>query len=55
MSAYAAALAMIFPDHQIEAGLLYTSGPVLIPLPPATLEAHKPGLGGAEQMLGQSG
>jgi len=51
MGAYAAALAVIFPDRQIEAALLYTSGPTLIPLPRAVLEAHKPGLGGAEQML----
>ena len=51
MSAYAAALAVIFPDRRIEAALLYTSAPVLIPLPRAVLDAHKPGLGGAEQML----
>jgi ATP-dependent helicase/nuclease subunit A len=51
MSAYAAALAAIFPDRRIEAALLYTSGPTLIPLPQAVLEAHKPGLGGVEQML----
>ena len=51
MSAYAAALAVIFPDRRIEAALLYTSAPVLIPLSRAVLDAHKPGLGGAEQML----
>ena len=51
MSAYAAALAVIFPDRPVEAALLYTSGPTLIPLPRAVIEAHKPGLGGAEQML----
>jgi ATP-dependent helicase/nuclease subunit A len=51
MSAYAAALAVIFPGRRIEAGLLYTSGPSLIQLPDAVLEAHKPRLGGAEQML----
>jgi len=51
MAAYAAALAVILPDRRIEAALLYTSGPNLIPLPVAVLEAHKPGLGGAEQML----
>lgn len=55
MSAYAAALEIIFPDRQIEAALLYTSGPILIPLPSQTLEAHKPGLRGAEQMLGRNG
>jgi len=51
MSAYAAALGVIFPDRPVEAALLYTSGPILIPLPSAVLSAHKPGLGGAEQML----
>jgi ATP-dependent helicase/nuclease subunit A len=51
MSAYAAALSAIFPDRRIEAALLYTSGPILISLPQAILDAHKPGLGGAEQML----
>jgi len=51
MSAYAAALAVIFPDRPVEAALLYTSGPTLIPLPRSLIEAHKPGLGGAEQML----
>jgi len=51
MSAYAAALSVIFPDRRVEVALLYTSGPNLIPLPQAVLDAHKPGLGGAEQML----
>ena len=51
MAAYSAALAMIFPDRRIEAMLLYTSGPSLILLPSALLDAHKPDLGGAEQML----
>ena len=51
MSAYAAALRVIFPERRVEASLLYTSGPTLIPLPQSVLDAHKPGLGGAEQML----
>jgi len=51
MSAYAAALAVIFPGSRIEAALLYTSAPILIALPQAALDAHKPGFGGAEQML----
>lgn len=55
MSAYAAALAAIFPDRPIQAALLYTSGPRLITLPFETLAAHKPSLGGVEQKLGQSG
>jgi ATP-dependent helicase/nuclease subunit A len=43
MAAYAAALAEIFPGRRIEAALLYTAGPVLLPLPEAMLEALKPG------------
>ena len=42
MAAYAAALAVIFPDRPIEAALLYTAGPQLIALPAALLDAHKP-------------
>lgn len=45
MAAYAAALAVIFPDKRVEAALLFTGGPRLIDLPPALLDAHKPGLG----------
>ncbi len=55
MAAYAAALAVIFPDRPIEAALLYTSGPTLFPLSPSQLLAHKPGFGGAEQMLAPDG
>ena len=55
MGAYAAALAEIFPDRAIEAALLYTAGPALIPLAAATLSAHKPGLDRAEQSLGLAG
>jgi ATP-dependent helicase/nuclease subunit A len=43
MAAYAAALGVIFPSRRIEAGLLYTSVPRLIVLPPELLAAHKPG------------
>jgi len=49
MAAYAAALAVIFPAHVIEAALLYTAGPELIVLPPDLLAAHKPGYRVAEQ------
>ena len=49
MAAYAAALAVIFPGRDIEAGLLYTAGPTLILLPPEILAADKPGLTAAEQ------
>jgi ATP-dependent helicase/nuclease subunit A len=55
MSAYALALAAIFPDRAIEAALLYTSAPSLIALSPEILAAHKPSLGGAEQKLGLDG
>jgi ATP-dependent helicase/nuclease subunit A len=42
MAAYTAALEVIFPGRRVEAGLLYTSGPVLHPLPPALLAPHRP-------------
>lgn len=45
MAAYAAALAVIFPDRQVRAALLFTGGPRLISLPDALLERYKPGLG----------
>ena len=51
MAAYAAALAVIFPTHRISAGLLYTSGPILIEVPAALLERHKPGLTGEQLSL----
>jgi ATP-dependent helicase/nuclease subunit A len=43
MAAYAAVLAGIFPNHDVRAALLYTSGPRLIALDADTLKAHKPG------------
>ena len=49
MAAYAAALAVLFPERRIEAALLYTGGPALFELPDALLAAHKPGLGTGEQ------
>nr|WP_229726962.1 double-strand break repair helicase AddA [Sphingomonas alpina] len=51
MAAYGAALAAIFPDRAIDMALLYTAGPVLFELPPAMLEAHKPGYAAPEQSL----
>ncbi|WP_419825072.1 double-strand break repair helicase AddA [Sphingomonas sp.] len=51
IAAYAAALAVIFPDRPVRAGLLYTAGPVLIEVDAATLAARKPGLSAAEQRL----
>ncbi|KQX25677.1 MULTISPECIES: double-strand break repair helicase AddA [unclassified Sphingomonas] len=53
MSAYAAALGVIFPGRMVEAALLYTAGPTLIDLPAAVLEAHKPGFRGQEQKQGE--
>jgi ATP-dependent helicase/nuclease subunit A len=44
MAAYAAALAVIFPDRRVEAALLYTAGPRLVVLSAGDLAAHKPGL-----------
>ncbi|WP_235973846.1 double-strand break repair helicase AddA [Parasphingopyxis marina] len=55
MAAYAAALGVIFPDRRIEASLLYTSGPLLLTLGEALLEAHKPGLAHEEQSLSPVG
>jgi ATP-dependent helicase/nuclease subunit A len=44
MAAYAAALAEIFPGRRIEAALLYTAGPILLPLDAALIERLKPAL-----------
>lgn len=46
MSAYVAALRVIFPDREVEAALLYSAGPVLYALPEALLAEHKPGYAG---------
>ncbi|MEQ6332446.1 double-strand break repair helicase AddA [Sphingobium sp. MK2] len=51
MATYVAALQVIFPDRAIEAGLLYTSAPRLITLPPELLAAHKPGFVPAQENL----
>ncbi|URW76308.1 double-strand break repair helicase AddA [Sphingomonas donggukensis] len=51
MGAYAAALAVIFPDRAVSAALLYASGPALFEIEAATLAAHKPGLPATEQSL----
>jgi ATP-dependent helicase/nuclease subunit A len=39
MGAYAEALALIYPGRAIEAAVLWTTGPVLMPLPSALLTA----------------
>ena len=49
MSAYAAALAAIYPDRVIEAALLYTHAPRLIAIPAALLAANKPRLSDAQE------
>ena len=54
MAAYVAALEVVFPGRQVEAGLLYTAGPVLFALPADLVAAHKPGFVPAEQSLSQS-
>lgn len=48
MAAYTAALAVIFPDHAIEASLLYTAGPRLFALDEERLAPHKPGFAMAQ-------
>jgi ATP-dependent helicase/nuclease subunit A len=52
MAAYAAVLRGVFPGHAVRAALLYTSGPKLIALTGADLDAHKPGLQAAQELLG---
>jgi len=49
MAAYAAALAVVFPDRPIEATLLYVAGPEAFVLAPELLARHKPGLTDSEQ------
>jgi len=44
MAAYAAALGVIYPGRRVEAAILYTATPLLIALPPALLDRHKPDL-----------
>lgn len=51
MAAYAAVLRGVFPGHEVRAALLYTSGPQLIALTDADLEAHKPGLQATQEVL----
>ncbi|WP_414899542.1 double-strand break repair helicase AddA [Sphingomonas flavalba] len=51
MGGYAAALRVIFPDRPVEAALLYTAGPRLLPLDAALLAHHKPGLAADQQSL----
>jgi ATP-dependent helicase/nuclease subunit A len=55
MAAYVEALEVIFPGREIEAALLYTAGPKLLVLPPALLEAHKPGYAPPQQSYDPAG
>ncbi len=47
MAAYRAALAQVFPDRRVEAALLWTAAPRLMPLPEALLDAAALRSGGA--------
>ena len=49
MAAYAAALAVIYPGRRIEAALLYTQTPLLVPIPPEVLAEHKAALSPAQE------
>jgi ATP-dependent helicase/nuclease subunit A len=49
MAAYTAALEAIYPGRKVEAAVLYTQAPLLVPLPEATLAEHKAGLRGIEE------
>jgi ATP-dependent helicase/nuclease subunit A len=44
MAAYAAALEAIYAGRRIEAAVLYTQTPLLVPIPAATLAEHKAAL-----------
>ncbi len=55
MAAYVAVLRAIFPDRAVKAALLYTSGPELIVLDDASVEAHKPGYRDQQHKLGPGG
>ncbi len=48
MGAYAAALEVIFPGRRVEAAVLYTQTPLLVPIPAAILADNKPRLAPAE-------
>jgi len=55
MSAYAHALAAIYPGREISAALLYTHEPRIIALPGDLLARHKPGLGDKQASLPANG
>jgi predicted dehydrogenase len=43
MAAYRAALRLVYPGRTVRCALLWTEGPKLMELPPATLDRHAPG------------
>jgi len=49
MAAYAAALEAAYPGRAIEAAILYTQTPMLLPIPPELLAMHKQALTGAQE------
>jgi ATP-dependent helicase/nuclease subunit A len=49
MSAYAAALEAIYPGRRVEAAVLYTQAPRLVPIPATVLTEHKAGLMAGEE------
>ncbi|MBO0750128.1 MAG: PD-(D/E)XK nuclease family protein, partial [Porphyrobacter sp.] len=49
MAAYAAALAAIYPGRRIEAAVLYTQTPQLVPIPAHVLAEHKAALARPEE------
>ncbi|MDB5688778.1 MAG: double-strand break repair helicase AddA [Sphingomonas bacterium] len=55
MAAYVAALEVVFPGRSVAAALLYTAGPLLLPLPEDVLRSYKPGLAATEQILAPGG
>ncbi|MEE4538053.1 MAG: double-strand break repair helicase AddA [Erythrobacter sp.] len=54
MSAYAAALAVIYPGREIRGAILYTHRSELIAIPPALIAEHKPSLSAAQQSYANS-
>jgi ATP-dependent helicase/nuclease subunit A len=49
MAAYSAALEAIYPGRAIEAAVLYTQTPLLVPIPPELLAEHKSALAAVEE------
>jgi ATP-dependent helicase/nuclease subunit A len=52
MAAYVAALGAIYRDRRIEAAVLYTQTPLLVPIPAELLAEHKAALASAEESFG---